>query len=82
MLMCVLFTFPSILLIRFHSHPAFLDKQKTPIPKLPSLSFFSTLPTNALQYGRAVYTYYVYDSIIKKKFAFENLNNKNLKNSQ
>ena len=52
--------FPSIPSIRFHSYPASLDKEKTPVPKLPSLSFFSTLPTNALQWGRAVYTCYVY----------------------
>ena len=54
----LLYTFPSIASIRFHSHPASLDKEKIPVTKLPFLSCSSKL---ALQWGRAVYTYYVYD---------------------
>ena len=59
----ILYTLPPIPSILIHSHPAYLDKEKTPTPKLPSL-FFPDSPTNTFQWGRAVYTYYVYGFII------------------
>ena len=45
----ILYILPSIPPIRFHSHPASLDKEKTPTLKLTALSFFRSALTNALQ---------------------------------
>ena len=40
--------------------PLHSDFRQREDSQMPSLSIFRTVPTNALQLGREVYTYYVY----------------------